>query len=234
MNSKQPWTKESGASIVAILVSMALFGIIAVMASQGYRNISVSGRRVEAAMSAREVENTILQAFVARFKDYVSASCNGDGTSFNGMQIGGLATATYRNVRFYDSSYVTTVPAPTMASEDVKRCNSTPFSATTPANTNAHTFYGCFDLKTLPGARQNLANSALKASNDAFAANRGAFIEMYVKLRNLKTDTQAPCSQMIKGRGFGLEVYYALHWTTPAGETVMYDSKLGTFNANYE
>lgn len=232
MNSQQPWNKESGASIVAILVSMALFGIIAVMASQGYRNISVSGRRVEAAMSAREVENVILQAFVQSFKNYVESTCDGDGTYFDPLVIGGLADVSYRNVRFYGADYTTPVSPPAMAESDLKRCNSTPFSAITPAN--AHTFYGCFDLRTLPTARQNAVNNALKASNDAFAANRGAFIEMYVKLRNLKTDSQALCNQMIKNRGFGLEVYYALHWTTPAGDRVMYDSKLGTFNANYE
>lgn len=202
------------------------------MASQGYRNISVSGRRVEAAMSAREVENVILQAFVQKFKLYVESACAGDGTYFNNLVIGSLADVSYRNVRFYDANYTSTVAPPPMASNDIKRCNSTPFSAVAPAI--AHTFYGCFDLRTLPAARQNAVNSALKASNDAYAANRGAFIEMYVKLRNLKTDTQALCNQMIKDRGFGLEVYYALHWATPAGDTVMYDSKLGTFNANYK
>jgi hypothetical protein len=56
---------------------------------------------------------------------------------------------------------------------------------------------------------------------------------MYVKLRNLKTDTEVLCNQMMTNRGFGFEVYYALHWTTPAGDTVMYDTKLGSFNAAY-
>jgi type II secretory pathway pseudopilin PulG len=231
LNSKQPWNKESGASLVAILVSMALFGIIAVMASQGYRNISVSGRRVEAAVSAREVENVILQAMVQKFSNFIEDACPAGGTYFNNMVIGRLARVNYRNIRFYDANHLNLVRPPEMALKDLERCNSTAFSSTTPINSN--TFYGCFDLKTVDEARISSTNTNLKASNDAFAANRGAFIEMYVKLRNLKTDTPALCNQMIKDRGFGMEVYYALHWTTPAGGSVMYDSKLGTINANY-
>jgi type II secretory pathway pseudopilin PulG len=222
--SKQAWHKESGASLVAIMVSIALFGIIVVMASQSFRNISVSGRRVEAAMSAREVENVILQAFVQKYKQYIQAACPAGGAYFNNWAIGSLAAVSYQNIRFYNAKFTTTVAPPPAAGKDLERCRSTAFSAVTPAI--AHTFYGCYDLRTVPTARDT-------ASKDAFAANRGAFIEMYVKLRNLKTDTEVLCNQMMTNRGFGFEVYYALHWTTPAGDTVMYDTKLGSFNAAY-
>jgi type II secretory pathway pseudopilin PulG len=233
LNSKRPWNQESGASLVAIMVSMALFGIVAVMAAQGFRNISFSGRRVEASVSAREIENVLLQAFVLKWKKYIEDGCPTGGAYFNNLVVGALADVSYRNVRFYNATHTATVQPPPAARNDLKRCNSTAFSNTAvPADSD--TFYGCFDLRTLDSVRVNTQNNQLKASNDAFAANRGAFMEMYVKLRNLKTDQQALCTQMIKDRGFGLEVYYALHWTTPAGDTVIYDSKLGTFNANYQ
>jgi type II secretory pathway pseudopilin PulG len=232
LNSNRPWNKESGASLVAIMVSLALFGIVAAMAAQGFRNISFSGRRVEAAVSAREVENVLLQSFVQKWKKFIEDGCPTGGAYFDNFVVGALADVSYRRVRFYNSGFTATVPPPTAAAKDLDRCNSTPFSNSVPAD--SHTFYGCFDLRTLNGVRINTQNNQLKASNDAFAANRGAFMEMYVKLRNLKTDAEALCRNMIKDRGFGLEVYYALHWTTPAGDTVIYDSKLGTFNANYQ
>lgn len=227
MNNRHSWSKESGASLVAIMVSMAIFGIVAVMASQSFRNISFSGRRVEAAMSAREAENVILQSMVQKFRDYVADSCpQAVNTFFHDAtrdKIGTLATIRHKNVRFYNKNYATVNP-PNQAADDLKRCRSTSFASG--QTINANTFYGCFDLQTVAASR-------LDASADAFVGNRGAFIEMYVKLRNLKTDTAATCANMIADRGFGLEVYYALHWATPAGDSVMYDTKLGTFNVAY-
>lgn len=230
MKSNQPWNKESGASLVAIMVAMAIFAIVAVMASQSFRNINFSGRRVEAAMSAREVENVILQRMVAQFQTFVRNGCTADpNTFFNGLPIGGLIMANRvkanQPVRFYDASinYNPTNP-PAAAGDDLKRCYGTPFSSAAPQNSD--TFYSCFDLKTIDAQRN-------KASNDAFAANRGAFLETYVKLRNFKTDALTLCNAMILNRGFGLEVYYSLHWTTQAGDKVLYDSKLGTLNAAF-
>jgi len=225
VNSRNPWNRESGASLVAIMMSLALFGIVAVMASEGFRNINVSGRRVEAAMSARDIENVIMQAMVQRFKTYIANGCTQQPNNFfNGFTIGNLATVSHKNVRFYNETHSQTVLPPAAAKEDLARCNGTLFSTVAPAS--SHTFYGCFDLKTLDLPRG-------KASQDAFASNRGAFIEMYVKLKNFKTDAEARCNEMIADRGFGLEVYHAMHWTTPAGNTVMYDNKLGTLNAAY-
>ncbi|MDQ3235450.1 MAG: hypothetical protein M3Q07_26870, partial [Pseudobdellovibrionaceae bacterium] len=91
---------------------------------------------------------------------------------------------------------------------------------------NSDTFYGCFNLMTNQSAKD-------KAAKGAFAGNRGAFVEMHVKLRNFKTDTVTSCATMVSSRGFGLEVYYALHWTTSAGADVMYDTKLGSLNVAY-
>jgi type II secretory pathway pseudopilin PulG len=229
VNNRHSWSKESGASLVAIMVSMAIFGVVAVMASQSFRNISFSGRRVEAAMSAREAENVILQSMVQKFRDYIVGSCPQAVDAFfeeaTRKQIGTLATINHKNVRFYNSKYTATVNPPSQAADDLKRCRSTPFASAQPIN--ADTFYGCFDLETVAASRN-------QSSADAFSGNRGAFIEMYVKLRNLKTDTASTCANMIIDRGFGFEVYYALHWTTPAGEDVLYDTKLGTFNVAYK
>ena len=43
------------------MMSLAIFAIVAMMAARSFRNINVSGRKVEAAMSAREAENLMLQ-----------------------------------------------------------------------------------------------------------------------------------------------------------------------------
>lgn len=229
MTSKQAWNKESGASLVAIMMSLAIFAIVAMMASQSFRNINLSGRKVEAAMSAREAENLIIQAISRRFREYIKGACAVAPNNFFNQSpenlIGTLAAFTHKNPRFYSPGYTVTA-APAEAAGDVKRCQSTPFSTSVlPANGN--TFYGCFDLQTQAGAR-------LQASKDSFAGNRGAFIEMYVKLKNLKTDTAVTCANMIRNRGFGFEIYYSLHWATSAGDRVVYDSKLGTFNVAYE
>lgn len=220
------WNKESGASLVAIMVSLAIFAVVSMMASRSFRNINVSGRKVEAAMSAREAENLILQNLTRKFREYIEKGCVENPTTFfQSHQIGTLATVNHKNPRFYSPKYTVTAP-PAQASKDVERCQGTPFAAGVLPN-NANTFYGCFDLQTQGPARTN-------ASKDAFAGNRGAFIEMYVKMKNLKTDQPVTCEAMIKSRGFGFEIYYALHWTTSAGDTVLYDSKLGTFNVGYE
>ncbi|WP_141733790.1 PulJ/GspJ family protein [Oligoflexus tunisiensis] len=226
MENKHSWNNESGASLVTIMVSMAIFAIVAVMSSQSFRNISVTGRRAEAAMSAREVETVVMQAMVQKFKDYIKDNCNMAADAyFDGFDIGSLIEIKHKDVQFYSLGETpTVVAAPALANADLDRCKRTPFSAATPPNSD--TFYGCFDLRTKDDVRK-------KASEDAFAANRGAFVEMYVKLRNFKTDEQVICTNMVKDRGLGLEVYYALHWTTPAGNNVMYDTKLGTLNATY-
>jgi type II secretory pathway pseudopilin PulG len=223
------WNKESGASLVAIMMSLAIFAIVAMMAARSFRNINVSGRKVEAAMSAREAENLILQTLTRQFRAYIEAGCTATPNSFfQNTQIGTLALANHKNPRFYTNTtqYIVTTP-PDQAKEDVRRCQSTPFVAAAVTTNNANTFYGCFDLQTVQTARQN-------ASKDAFAGNRGAFIEMYVKLKNLKTDTPVTCANMVQSLGFGFEVYYSLHWATSAGDSVLYDSKLGTFNVGYE
>lgn len=229
MTSKQAWNKESGASLVAIMMSLAIFAIVALMASRSLRNINLSGRKVEAAMSAREAENLILQALTQRFRAYIEGGCSVNPNTFFNQSpensIGTLATFSHKNPRFYTPQYAVT-PAPVEAANDVKRCQSTQFSAGG-LPSNASTLYGCFDLQTQTGART-------QASKDAFAGNRGAFIEMYVKLKNLKTDTAVTCANMIESRGFGFEIYYSLHWATSAGDKVVYDSKLGTFNVAYE
>jgi type II secretory pathway pseudopilin PulG len=208
------------------MMSLAIFAIVALMAARSFRNINISGRKVEAAMSAREAENLILQTLTRRFRAYIEGGCAVNPNNFfQNNQIGTLAALNHKNPRFYTPQYTVTTP-PGQAVEDVKRCQSTPFAAGVLPN-NANTFYGCFDLQTLPAARN-------QASKDAFAGNRGAFIEMYVKLKNLKTDTPVTCANMIQSRGFGFEIYYALHWATSAGDSVLYDSKLGTFNVGYE
>lgn len=222
------WNKESGASLVAIMMSLAIFAIVAMMAARSFRNINVSGRKVEAAMSAREAENLIVQALTRQFRAYIEASCPATVNNFfQNTKIGTLALANHKNPRFYNTTFTATTPPPSQAEGDVKRCQSTPFVASALTPNNANTFYGCFDLQTLPTTRQN-------ASKDAFAGNRGAFVEMYVKLKNLKTDTPVTCANMVQSLGFGFEVYYSLHWATSAGDKVLYDSKLGTFNVGYE
>jgi type II secretory pathway pseudopilin PulG len=226
LNDKHSWNSESGASLVAIMVSMAIFATIAVMASQSFRNINVTGRRAEAAMSAREVENVVMQALVQRFRDYIKDACKFTPEAhFDGFKIGSMVEVKHKDVRFYKlGNSPAEVAAPALATADLNRCKKTPFSTVPPPGSN--TFYGCFDLKTENSIRD-------KASEDAFAANRGAFVEMHVKLLNFKTDVPVVCTDMVKDRGLGLEVYYALHWTTPAGTNVMYDTKLGTLNATY-
>ncbi|HET9238317.1 MAG TPA: hypothetical protein VFO10_13735 [Oligoflexus sp.] len=224
--TNKAWNKESGASLVAIMMSLAIFAIVSLMASRSFQNINVSGRKVEAAMSAREAENLILQNLTRHFRKYIEEGCaQNPNNFFLNHEIGTLVTVNHKNPRFYSPKDTVTAP-PAQASKDVERCQGTPFAAGVLPN-NAHTFYGCFDLRTQSAARTN-------ASKDAFAGNRGAFIEMYVKMKNLKTDQPVTCAAMIKSRGFGFEIYYALHWATSAGDTVFYDSKLGTFNVGYE
>jgi hypothetical protein len=208
--------------MVAVMVAMALFATIAVMASQSFRNINTTGRRAEAAMSAHDVESVIVGSMVQRYKDFVRGRCSGDPNIFFLGDIGSLTSVTMKNPVFRDSSNNTMSPPSTVAQQDVDRCNQTSFSKVTPAS--ADSFYGCYNLTTVAATRE-------KATHNSFAANRGAFIEIYVRLRNLQTDALATCTSIMNDRGFGMEVYYSLHWTTPSGNSTLYDSKTGTLNA---
>lgn len=231
---KELGPKESGVSIVAVMVAMALFAVVAVMASQSFRNISASGRRADATMSAHEAEANIVQAIVARYKDFVVAKCNsGALTAFEAqIDVGTLATLLSEKPEFLD---VNALPAtaPKAAEPDIKRCVTTPFT-----NGNlprVDSFYSCYNITVLPASRN-------KASRDAFAKNRGAFVEVYVRIRNLQTDQLITCDNVTgTSQGLGLEVLYSMHWAMSGGsktvtnssETldIYYDNKTGSLSA---
>lgn len=221
------WNSESGTSIVAVMVALALFGIIAVLSSQSLQNMTTSGRRADSAMSARDAESIIVQSLIEEFRTYVTAGCvAAPDTFFKDKPIASLAKVHMKNVQFYtDEKHLSLAKAnPPGSDADLERCNSTAF--TTSATPLSSRFYGCFNIETEKNIRE-------KASLESFSANRGAFIEVHVKLRNLRTDQETLCNAMVSGQGLGLEVYYALHWAIGSGQNTLYDSKLGSLNAAF-
>ncbi len=228
MQECSPWSKQSGASLVSVMVATALFGIIAVMSSQSFKNLNTSSRKLESAMSAREIEGVIVQTVVARFKSYVlinkCAKAPTTYADFKTISIGSLGSAVIKPASFKDYKG-NPITAPALAKEDLARCAATPFSKA-PTLPDSKGFYQCFAIDIDPTAK-----AAASKSQEAFASNQGAFVEVFVKIRNLQTDAAIePCSAMATGRGFGLEVYYALHWATYDPSGLLYDSKVGTLN----
>ncbi len=222
MKPSQHWSSESGTSLVSVLVALALFAIVAVMSSVSFKNLNSSKRRTEASVAIRDLESVIVQTIVQRYKDYIlNNRCVATQTAyFTTMTIGSLAQVTQKPILFRDKQG-NPAAAPALAAADITRCTNTAFSTASPLNTS-QSFYNCLNINTL-------ATAANLASKDAFASNQGAFVEVYVKIRDLRTDAAVRCIDVI-GKGYGLEVSYMLHWTLADPSGTIYDSKTGTLN----
>jgi len=223
LKPNEHWTHESGASIVSVLVALVLFAIVAVMSSVSFKNLNSSKRRTEASVAVRDLESVIVQTIVQRYKDYILTNkCVATQNAyFITMPIGSLAQVTQKPILFRDKQGNPTT-APALAAADMTRCTNTAFSSASPLNTS-QSFYNCLNINTL-------ATAASLASKDSFASNQGAFVEMYVKIRDLRTDATVRCMDVI-GKGYGLEVSYMIHWTLSDPSGTIYDSKTGTLNA---
>jgi hypothetical protein len=219
---------EAGASLVAVMVAVALLAITAMLSSQAFKQLNTVSRQVETSMAAQDVESILVQALVRQYRDYILVNrCNAPASSyFTNISLGQIGTANvgtpvFRGLDGNPGS------APSLAQADVQRCTSRPF---VPAGTQtkvANTFYSCLNITT-----SSAALSGTQRSRDAFAAHHGAFLEIFVKIRNLQTDALATCNNVLAGKGFGIEFYYALHWVIKDSTHLNYDTKVGTLNVS--
>ncbi len=216
-------TSEAGMTLTSVLVSLAVLGVFVVMSSQSFKNLQSAARRVEASSAVRDIESLTIQALSDRFKSYVLVDrcTTAPSLYFSNISLGEMGSLSMSPIVFRNRKGSAT-EAPPEAHKDLARCSSTPFSRA-PTLTGTATFYACFNVTTN-------ATAAAQAAAGTFAANRGAFVEFFVNLRDLRTDSLVPCN-LISGKGYGLESFYYMHWATQTPTSVIYDSKIGTINA---
>jgi type II secretory pathway pseudopilin PulG len=219
---------ESGASQVAVMIAVALLGVTATLSSQALKHLNSAKRRVEVSKAAQDVESVLIQAVVQQYRSYVNTNrCATSGASFfSGIDLGQIGTASLSAPTFRDLDG-NPGQAPALAQTAVQRCTGTPFVQAGTLTSNANTFYGCLNIQTSAAAR-----ALTDRSRDAFAANHGAFIETFVKIRNLQTDALTTCDNARPGQEFGIELYYAVHWITKDASQLNYNTKVGTLNVS--
>lgn len=222
--------KQAGASLISLLVAVSIIGIIAYNFIHSLQSLQSSQRNHEASMAARDIEQVILSTIVRKQIDYINNNkCKANiATYFDNIAIGTATNIRQRPPVFKGLDRGSTIGAPTSATNSVHRCNSTKsFEGASAADSTAH--YHCLRIET---------SAPADTARHTFTANLGAFIEVFVKIKNVATNSPLTCNSAAAGTdstgtrdnlGNGIEVYYNLHWTIPDSVgKIIYKAKAGS------
>lgn len=227
MNRNMSLNKEMGSSLLGVLVSLGIFSILALLNAQSFRNLAAANRKIESVSAARDVESIIVEAFTSKFREYILVNqCNTVPASyFSVVSLGPFGDLRRQEVVFRGLNGLSS-PPPSLAKTDLKRCKEAPFFKTgLPVQSDS--FYSCLNLDTAAAVQTQAAKS-----KDTFASNYGAFVEVLLKIKNLQLDQAIPCGAVTAGRGFGLELFYSMHWTTKGINEIQYETKVGAVNVS--
>ena len=218
---------EGGNSLVSVLIAMAIMSIAAVAISVGYSNLYAARRSVAASAAERDIQDAIVQSVVDGYRNYVHAQCA--ATSLHGV-----SSISVSNLASLSATQKIYLPSGSGGSSggDVQRCARTPLSdqASPPF---ASTFYRCFQI-SLPQslAGSNTSSSASKIDKASFMANKGSFVEVLVHPRDFRTDSPVNCqASSVQASGYGLEIFYSLHWVLNSNQGLLYKTRVGSINA---
>lgn len=226
MTRRLQLNSEKGNSLVSVLIAMAILSIAAVAISAGYSNLYAARRSAAASAAERDIQDAIVQSVVDGYRNYVHAQCA--ATSLNGVSsisVSSLATlsATQR----------ITLPSGSGGNSDgdVQRCARTPLTDQ-PSPPFASTFYRCFQIYLPQSVAGSNTSSTSKIDKASFMASKGSFVEVLVHPRDFRTDSMVNCqASAIQASGYGLEIYYSLHWVLNSNQGLLYKTRVGSINA---
>jgi len=210
--------QQAGVSLVAVIVAMAIISISVASISIGYSNLYAARRSAAASAAERDIQDAIVQSVTEGYRAYVQGQCSATlQPKIQTINIGKLASLT--------ASQKIVLPGASGGTSggDVLRCKITPFSATAVAQSSA--FYRCYQI--------DLLNVTLaKIDKASFLANQGAFVEVLVHPMDLRTDLPSTClaSSLAASGGYGVEIYYSLHWVINSNQGLLYKTKVGSIN----
>jgi len=211
-------SQQAGVSMVAVVVAMAIISISVASISVGYNNLYAARRSAAASSAERDIQGAIVQSVTEGYRAYVQGKC---GTALKPK----IETIAIGNLAKLTASQKIVLPGASGGSSggDRLRCKITPFSASTAAQSSA--FYRCYKI-TLPPYK------AAKIDKASFLANQGAFIEVLVHPMDLRTDLPTTCvaSSQTLSSGYGVEIYYSLHWVLNSNQGLLYKTKVGSIN----
>ena len=218
---------EGGNSLVSVLIATAILSIAAVAISAGYGNLYAARRSVSASAAERDMQDAIVQSVVDGYRNYVHAQCAA-------TYLGGVSSISVSSLATLSATQKISLPSGSGGSSDgdVKRCAKTPLTdqASPPL---ASTFYRCFQI-SLPQslAGSNTSSRSAKVDKASFMASKGSFVEVLVHPRDFRTDAIVNCqSSAVQASGYGLEIYYSLHWVLNSNQGLLYKTRVGSINA---
>ncbi len=216
--------RESGNTILSILIGMALLISAVSAAMMGMKNITDSRKNLAASAATKDIENTIVSAIAEKYKTYVTGLCTDTSDITPSIQVGSFATLDRRTI-----PGLATIFTPTKVASHLTRCASKQFTL------GSGRYYSCY--------RVSINNSfASRSSKESFASNRGAFVEVLMNIKDLRTDSYVSCASLptdslktkidtSKGpTGYGLEIYYSLNWIMKVHKDYIPKNRVGTIN----
>ena len=214
----------AGATILSMLIAVGLLGIAVVTASMGFANLMAARKSSAASVAVRDSQDAMVQRLAQAYKAFISTGCAPIGVPLITTLTTGSTSKLTRT-----SNIVVPNGAGGSAASDVSRCS----SAAPPGSPSASSFYSCFQL--------SLANGiAARADNAAFASSKATFVETYVAIKDFRSDAPVACSAVVLtdpsatppvAQGFGLEMYYSIHWVVDSTQGLLYKTRVGSINA---
>ncbi len=211
---------QGGNSLVSVLIALAILSITAVAISAGYSNLYAARQSVAASAAERDIQDAIVQSLVDGYRSYVHARCAATSLSdVSSISVSSLATlSATRKISLPSGSGGN-------SDGDVHRCAKTPLTDQ-PWPVLSSTFYKCFQIY-LPSSV-----AGTKIDKASFLASQGSFVEVLVHPRDFRTDSSVNCkTSSVQASGFGLEIYYSLHWVLNSNQGLLYKTRVGSINA---
>jgi type II secretory pathway pseudopilin PulG len=206
---------QSGVGLVSVLVALGILSIVVSLATIGINNVFAARKRMSAVRSAIEVEEAIVQNLIEGFKKYAELKCSNSSTFRPSMTFAPVSL---------DTNALGTLNSIYSGNSNFNRCSNTPFTSGSPKN--ASKFYLCYKV-------DYANNTTLDA--ESFAKNKGAFFEILINIKDLRSDSQVKCNNLAAGQnsGLGLEFYYTLHWMTKINQDFVPKSHTGSGNVAF-
>lgn len=189
---------ERGASLVFVLVGIAVIGGIVAAAISSYGDLVSIRRFLRAGMGQTEVSTSIEDLIRTQVGAHLNASCGGaPATFFPGGSLGNYGTIN----RLFGAPPMAATPEVAQAAA---RCANPSHNNMIPVAGGTSYFF-CIQYTRAAGFnRGNVGESFLGAER--------AFGEVFVRLMNPTTNNPAGCAQPSTNAPIAAAVFYAIYW----------------------
>lgn len=203
MSELKPFLKKnSGASLVSVLVSIGVAAIIISMSAVAYRNMTFERRLIQSKKSYREVEDALKNIVIENLRRTISSGNCSRPANVSDLVDGSIGAMTAKSVNGIALQTNNSALAKKLLPlrEAATRCATPVFPAAT-----GNTFRFCLQLSAGPGAR--------KSSPDSFMGSRDTFAEIQATMMDFTTGQPVTCAQFNAApRKSGFILTTGLYW----------------------